>query len=85
VLGESNESIKDIKALVKHFKIIPLNSQMLDISFASQMDDFEDAIQLNSAIKGGCNTLITRNKKDFGTTKGLDILTPEEFVAKVKR
>ena len=57
--------------------IIPLNSKMLRISFASQMNDFEDAIQLNSAIKGGCTTLITRNKKDFGNPKELDILTPQ--------
>jgi predicted nucleic acid-binding protein len=84
VMGESKESIKDIKALIKHFKIIPLNSQMIEVSFASEMNDLEDAIQLNSAIRGKCDTLITRNKKDFIPHGRINVLTPEEFLRKGK-
>ncbi len=81
VLGESKESVKEIETLAKHFKIVSLNSQILNNSFKSDMDDFEDSIQLNSALKGRSEFLITRNKKDFKLHSGIAILTPEEFLA----
>jgi len=81
VLGENSESIKAIRAIIKGLKIIPMTSQIINESFSSQMIDFEDAIQMNSALKGGASVLITRNKKDFTDNAKLDILTPEEFLA----
>lgn len=82
LMRETPASVKEIRTIVKDFKIIPLSSQILDSSFNTKMDDFEDAIQLNSAIKGGSEFLITRNKKDFIDNK-IPILTPEEFLARV--
>lgn len=81
VLGESRESVKEIETLAKRFKIIPLNNQILKSSFRSGMGDFEDSIQLNSALKGGSKFLITRNKKDFEPHDGITVLTPEEFLS----
>jgi predicted nucleic acid-binding protein len=69
------------KSIIKGFSIITLNPEILNKSFKSEMSDFEDAIQLNSAIKGKCKYLITRNKKDFAATGRISILTPEEFLS----
>jgi predicted nucleic acid-binding protein len=80
VLGESKESVKEIETLTRHFKVVPLTIQILNSSFKSDMEDFEDSIQLNSALKGGSKFLITRNKKDFGSQSKITILTPEEFL-----
>ncbi len=80
VFGEKRESIPEIKAIIKNFNIISLTPELIRRSFGSEMRDFEDAIQLYSAIKGNCNFIITRNKKDFSNQKGLGILTPEEFM-----
>ena len=80
VMGENRKFLKEIESLIRYFKIMPLNLQMLNTSFSSQLEDFEGPIQLNSAIKGKCSVLITRNKKDFASSKML-VLTPEEFLA----
>ena len=79
VLGERRESIGEIDTLVKHFSVVPLDLQILKTSFKSSMGDFEDSIQLNSALKKKCSTLITRNKRDFKTDR-ITVLTPEEFL-----
>lgn len=78
------DSKKIVNDIIKGLFIISLDSTILNRAFESNLDDFEDAIQLYSAIKGGCATIITRNKKDFRNPKELDILTPEEFLAKMK-
>lgn len=82
VLGESPKSLNSIKSIIDGFSIIPLNLQIINASFKSEMSDFEDAIQLNSAIKGRSKIIITRNKKDFKSKAKLEILTPEEFLEK---
>ncbi len=87
-LAEKNLSGREAKKLVneaiKGFSIASLDSRILNEAFKSEISDFEDAIQLYSAINSKCGLLITRNKKDFGPNNKLDILTPEEFLTKYK-
>lgn len=45
------------------------------------IDDFEDALQLASAVAGGADVLITRNTSDYTGSK-IPVMTPEEFVAR---
>ncbi|MCL5679861.1 MAG: PIN domain-containing protein [Candidatus Marsarchaeota archaeon] len=82
VLGERRESIEEIRTLTKYFTIVPLSLRILNNAFESKMRDFEDSIQLNSALKGKSEFLITRNKKDFEHYNKIIILTPEEFLSK---
>jgi hypothetical protein len=44
------------------------------------MEDFEDGIQYQSALRVGCKSIISRNKKDFPDTPIITVLTPEEFL-----
>ena len=76
-----SEAKEVTKSIIKGFSIITLNPEILNKSFKSEIGDFEDAIQLYSAIKGNCKYLITRNKKDFITAGKISILTPEEFLS----
>ncbi len=80
-MSESEAKTKT-KAIIKGFKIIPLTSRIINVSFDSEMADFEDAIQFNSTIKGEAEFLITRNKRDFMLNDRIVILTPEEFLAR---
>jgi predicted nucleic acid-binding protein len=82
VLGEKRRSIAEIKSIIEGFNIVPLDPEIINTSFDSEMGDFEDAIQLNSAISGGSNIIITRNKKDFRSAAKVEILTPEELLSK---
>ncbi len=44
-----------------------------------QIADFEDALQVSSALAGKANVLITRNVADFAGAS-LPVMTPEEFL-----
>jgi predicted nucleic acid-binding protein len=78
------DSKKVVSNIIKGFSIISLDEAILNKAFESNIDDFEDALQLYSAIKGKCDCIITWNKKDFGSPKEIGIQTPEEFLGKVK-
>jgi hypothetical protein len=56
-----------------------LNQAILDQALGSAGSDFEDNIQLASAESISANHLITRNKKDFDTSR-TKVLTPEEWL-----
>jgi len=72
-----------VKTIIEEFEVIPLDMQIINLSFKSEMEDFEDAIQFTSAISANCKVLITRNKEDFLVAKNnIEILTPEEFLDK---
>ena len=45
-----------------------------------QAKDFEDALQYYCAVSNECDTIVTRNKKDF-TFSSINVLTPEELLA----
>ncbi|MGO9013505.1 MAG: type II toxin-antitoxin system VapC family toxin [Dissulfurispiraceae bacterium] len=62
------------------FKVAAVDEKVIDLSLASNFEDFEDAVQYYSAMKTGVTCLISRDKNDFADKK-IPVLTPEEFVA----
>ena len=44
-----------------------------------EANDFEDGIQYETAIKAGCECILTRNEKDFSFAK-IPILSPTDFL-----
>lgn len=70
-------SVAKINALV-----LVANTSNEDIASAiqSKFNDLEDAILYYTAISNNCDTVITRNVKDFpASDKLMSILKPEEF------
>lgn len=49
----------------------------------SEIKDFEDAVQIETAKQNEISTIITRNKKDF-INSGLSIYSPFEYIEKLK-
>lgn len=55
------------------------DEKVVDAALASSFDDFEDALQYHSALTSNVEVIITRNVKDF-TTSRLPVVTPHEFL-----
>lgn len=75
----SNEARKVLIKLKLLVSILPLDDKILELSLSSDFNDFEDAIQYYTALENKINTIITRNKKDFKTSK-LPVLTAKEYL-----
>ena len=46
--------------------------------------DFEDMLQYQCAFAGGCDVIITNNKKDFAQFSQIPLFTAEEFLSELK-
>ena len=47
--------------------------------------DFEDMLQYQCAVAGGCDVIITNNKKDFAEYSKLQLYTADEFLTTLKK
>ena len=63
-------------------KIIPLDEKIIELALASDFTDFEDAIQYYTALDNQLDIIITRNKKDFKTSR-VPVLTAKEYLERV--
>lgn len=61
------------------FQVVPTDEQIIHQALDSGMGDFEDAIQLASALRAGAATLITRNTRHF-PSEDLAVQTPGQFL-----
>ena len=72
------------KILIK-FKVLvevaKLDDKIIELALASDFSDFEDAIQYYTAVENGADVIITRNLRDFKTSK-LPVLTAKEYKIK---
>ena len=59
--------------------VITVSSEAYHQALQSRASDFEDAIQLFSAIEGDMDCIVTRNAQDFLSGK-LPIYTPIDFL-----
>ncbi len=80
---DHNTAIEFISSLLQIIDIVGVNKEIVLLSLQSDLPDFEDAIQINSAKLNGIKTIITRNKKDF-INVDQKIETPGEFLATLK-
>jgi predicted nucleic acid-binding protein len=72
------------KEILRKFKILTtvlaLDDKILDLALNdSGFGDFEDAVQYYTALENGQDIIITRNLKDFKTSK-IPVLTASEFL-----
>jgi predicted nucleic acid-binding protein len=76
------------KEILRKFKILTvvlsLDDKIIDLSLNDNgFGDFEDAIQYYSAIENNQDIIITRNLRDFKTSK-LPVMTASEFIKTLK-
>ena len=78
-----SKSHSDIIAFLRDFfeyiEIAGVDKHIIINALNSNIKDFEDAVQIESAIGQNIRTVITRNKDDFKKS-GLKIYYPTEFI-----
>ncbi|MVN21311.1 type II toxin-antitoxin system VapC family toxin [Mucilaginibacter arboris] len=78
-------AVKNPRQLIAKFKTLvttlSVESRTIDLAIASDFDDFEDAIQYNTAIENEITVLITRNIKDYKAAQ-IKVITSESYLVK---
>jgi predicted nucleic acid-binding protein len=77
----STDSAKQrLKALSSHLDIAGADKDTVRLAFADPAArDFEDGLEYYSAIRAGCNCIVTEDKNDFYFSR-IEVLSAEEFV-----
>ena len=75
----SNDARKILTKFKVLVQVLPLDNKIIDLALAADLKDFEDAIQLFTAIEHNTDIIITRNKKDF-KKQNLPVLTAKEYL-----
>lgn len=73
------EIFHKISDMLSLCELVNVDRNVVEQALSSKFTDFEDALQYFSAKKYGADFIITRNKKDFSTSK-LPVLTPTEYL-----
>ena len=80
---QSQYKRRDSRMILLRFKtlvnVLAVDEKVIDLALASDVRDFEDAIQYNTAIQHKVQVLLTRNVKDYRKAN-ISISTPEVFV-----
>ena len=77
----SNEAKKILSKFKVLVEVLPTTDKIIDLSLASDFNDFEDAIQFYTALESNLHVIITRNKKDFKNNL-IPVFSAKEFLKK---
>ena len=82
---EGKERAKDILRKFRIIsEIISVDDLIIEKGLNSNFSDFEDSLQYFCALKGECNSILTRNPKDFKESE-LPIMTAQEYLVSIGR
>lgn len=84
VLKSMSSSAKKtiIRELMDIVKVLPSLPEHVSNMLESQMTDIEDALQVQSAMEGGCDVIVTRNNQDFKLSE-IPAITPDDFLRRI--
>lgn len=67
-----------VRGILDVFNVVPLDKELLRRAADLHDRDYEDDIQLQSAVKAGCSHLFTRDPTHFHS-KAIAIVPPSSF------
>ena len=67
----------------KHVYALPMDKKQLRAAINQPCKDFEDMLQYQCALAGGCDVIITNNIKDFAEYSKLPLLTAPEYISNI--
>lgn len=70
-------------SLRKYVRLSDMTEIQFDLAAAMNWNDFEDALQYQSAREAGCHYIITRDKKGFIKSE-IPVFNPEEFLDELR-
>ena len=65
--------------MVETFEVVPVDLDAVSLALTMSGKDFEDNVQIASAIRSDVAAIITRNPADF-TDSPIPIMSPAEFL-----
>lgn len=74
--GKANEVVN---WALSTFQIVPVTHDTLARAHLLGWQDYEDAVVSTAALQAGCTAIVTRNIKDFSSSK-VQALTPDEYL-----
>ncbi len=81
---QREKALRMVIDLVETFEISPVGRTVLHLALQLNFGDFEDAIQVASAMNNDLDCIVTRNVKDYGKSP-IEIISPPEFIARLKQ
>ena len=75
-----DQATEALVALLKLVSVAPLDQETILKGIALGWRDFEDAIQMLSAVEAGADYLVTRNASDFKGSP-IPVVSPSELLA----
>jgi predicted nucleic acid-binding protein len=75
----SAEARAIITNLLQFIKVVPIDQSTLEQALNLDFQDFEDAVQMISAVKCKADCLVTRNTKDYQPAL-LPVMQPVDFL-----
>lgn len=87
ICRRQTQSLEEAKQLLittlSLLEICPVDYSILEIALKSGLADFEDAVQIACAEAQNLDAIITRNPKDFRTTR-IAVLSTHQIVEQLK-
>ena len=71
-----------IAAILASLEICPIDRDIIETAYNSNISDFEDAIQIFTAVAQNIDAIITRDRRDFKDSP-LPIYFPTEFLKQI--
>lgn len=68
-----------VSAVLDEFQVCTVSLEDLRTAITSNVEDYEDAVQVINAVKAQVDVIVTRDVNDF-TNSSIRALTPAEFV-----
>ena len=78
-LNSETTAMIAVRGILSVFNVVPLDKELMKLAADFHDRDYEDDIQLQSAIRSGCTHLFTRDPTHFHT-KALAIVPPSSFL-----
>lgn len=72
-----------LRGLAKMMHILPMDEQQFHNALNLKVADFEDLLQYQCCIDGGCEVLVTNNTKHFASFCQIPLLTSEDFLLSI--
>ena len=80
-LTDSKTAGRALTLIRDAFTPVACDVDIIHRAIASRFDDFEDAVQYNSALQIAADCLVSRNVRHFPASGACPVLTPAEFLA----
>ena len=78
-LQSTDEAYNALGNILNIVKILTVTNDDVNSAFIQRAQDFEDCLLAASAKSNKCDSIVTRNKKDF-LTFGITLFSPEEII-----